>query len=110
MPRNFAIVSARVGVIGGLPRSFSARLGGDEFMVLVEYAPTAEVGIAIAERILAAMREPVDVEGTRLEVGISIGIGLHFPARSREDLLALADAALYEAKQSGRNTWRIRSG
>jgi diguanylate cyclase (GGDEF)-like protein/PAS domain S-box-containing protein len=87
-----------------------ARLGGDEFVVLVDYAPTQDVGIAIAERLLAAMREPIVVDDTPLTVGISIGIGVHFPARSREQLLALADAALYEAKEAGRNTWRVQAG
>jgi diguanylate cyclase (GGDEF)-like protein/PAS domain S-box-containing protein len=84
-----------------------ARLGGDEFAVLVEYSPDVEAGARIAERVVAAMREPVLIEGQAVQVTASIGVGRHWPTRSGEALMALADKALYEAKARGRNTWAI---
>lgn len=88
----------------------AARLGGDEFVVLVEYSPEAKVGEALAERILASMREPVVVGELVLSVSTSIGIGIMQSARECDRLLELADAALYDAKSAGRNGWRLRAG
>jgi diguanylate cyclase (GGDEF)-like protein/PAS domain S-box-containing protein len=84
-----------------------ARPGGDEFQVLVQYTPTAEVGMLIAARVLEAMRPPLAVTGLELQISTSIGIGVHQPAHSAKRLLALADQALYEAKAKGRNTWSL---
>jgi diguanylate cyclase (GGDEF)-like protein len=85
-----------------------ARMGGDEFVVLVEYAASCESGELIARRVLEAMREPVRVDGKLLEVGVSVGVGLHAPARSATQVFRLADDALYDAKARGRGTWAIR--
>ena len=87
-----------------------ARLGGDEFVILIEHAPTAEAGAAVAERILDAMRIPISVAGEPLLVSASIGVGIHFPVRDADRLRELADEALYDAKAAGRGVWRIRSG
>jgi diguanylate cyclase (GGDEF)-like protein/PAS domain S-box-containing protein len=87
-----------------------ARLGGDEFVVLLEYSPSADVGQAVARRICEAMREPMDLAEGPLQVSASIGVGVHFPVRSGETLMALADSALYEAKRAGRATWRVQTG
>ena len=87
-----------------------ARLGGDEFVVLMEYSPSAEVGETVARRIHEAMQAPMElVEGT-LQVTASIGVGVHFPVRSGETLMDVADQALYEAKRAGRDTWRVKQG
>jgi diguanylate cyclase (GGDEF)-like protein/PAS domain S-box-containing protein len=87
-----------------------ARLGGDEFVVLIEYTPTLEVGTAVAQRIVAAMREPVIVDGSTVAATCSVGVGVHFPVRTGEALLALADEALYDAKRAGRDGFAVRSG
>lgn len=86
------------------------RQGGDEFHVLVEYSPTAEVGKLIANRIIEAMKTPIELAGQPCVVRASIGIGLHHPVQSALQLQALADQALYEAKASGRGTWQLREG
>ena len=87
-----------------------ARNGGDEFAILIEYAPNASVGTMVAERLLEAMAEPMQVAGQALDVSISIGIGVHHPVKSAEQLCALADEALYETKARGRNGWSLREG
>jgi diguanylate cyclase (GGDEF)-like protein/PAS domain S-box-containing protein len=87
-----------------------ARLGGDEFVVLVEYAPSIEVGETVARRIIQAMAEPIRLAETELVVGTSIGVGVHFPVRTAERVVELADQALYDAKAAGRGTWRTRTG
>lgn len=80
-----------------------ARLGGDEFTLVVP----EEAAEPIAKRIIEAMAEPIEVGAHSFTVSTSIGIGL-FPdqARTSHDLLKVADAAMYQAKQAGRNCFR----
>jgi diguanylate cyclase (GGDEF)-like protein/PAS domain S-box-containing protein len=85
-----------------------ARLGGDEFVVLMEYSPSVEVGETVARRIHEAMQAPMELVEATLQVTASIGVGVHFPVRSGETLMEVADQALYEAKRAGRDTWRVR--
>ena len=83
------------------------RLGGDEFAVLMEYASGIGQVSNVARRILKAMETPIDVgNGVRVQVGTSIGIGFRREADYGLALVALADRALYAAKQAGRNTFR----
>jgi diguanylate cyclase (GGDEF)-like protein/PAS domain S-box-containing protein len=78
-----------------------ARLGGDEFaIVLPDTGPDG--AISIAQKILAAIEEPVTLEDCAVNVGASIGIAL-YPQHGKEvsALLRRADVAMYHAKQSG---------
>ncbi|MEO6103181.1 MAG: diguanylate cyclase [Pseudoxanthomonas sp.] len=84
-----------------------ARHGGDEFHVLIENSPRPEIAAPIAGRILRVMREPMHIGSRELHVGTSIGIGFQNPVQSGQSLMALADAALYEAKARGRGTWAL---
>ena len=84
-----------------------ARLGGDEFVVLIEDAPTPEIAELIAQKIVDAMRDPVEVDCLELEVATSIGIAFTGDVASARALIALADKALYDAKAAGRNTYRL---
>jgi diguanylate cyclase (GGDEF)-like protein len=87
-----------------------ARLGGDEFMLLIR-SPAPDVAAIVAEKVLAAMREPIHVDGRDLQVGVSIGIAVSSGGLSASQLMSLADQALYQAKAAGRNTWRhVRAG
>ena len=79
-----------------------ARLGGDEFGVLLPDLPDEQSAVAVAERLVEAMHEPIEVEGLALEVAGSIGIAV-FPddADDADALLRRADVAMYAAKGSG---------
>ena len=88
----------------------SARLGGDEFVLLVEEFEGPTVLIEIAERILAAIYQPLSIGGHELNLSASIGI-CTFPidAKDAGTLLANADIAMYQAKEQGRNRYRFYS-
>jgi diguanylate cyclase (GGDEF)-like protein/PAS domain S-box-containing protein len=85
-----------------------ARLGGDEFVVLVEDAMLPASAEVIARKLIATMGAPVAVEGQVLTVTTSIGIAYARQPTEATTLMAAADAALYDAKNAGRNTWRMR--
>ena len=79
------------------------RVGGDEFVVVVEGVAAPEELARVAAKVQATASRPVVVDGVPVDVTISVGAVL---ARNDEDtdaVLVRADAALYEAKQSGRN-------
>jgi diguanylate cyclase (GGDEF)-like protein/PAS domain S-box-containing protein len=76
-----------------------ARLGGDEFAVLCQGA-TKEQAADLAERIRVAVEEPFQVVGTSAHVGISIGVA-HTSTCLGDEVLELADQALYQAKAEG---------
>jgi diguanylate cyclase len=78
-----------------------ARLGGDEFAVVVCDA-TAEQALEVADRILAAIADPVRVEDGSCSVGASIGVCLAVRGQSPGILLRDADTAMYAAKARGR--------
>ncbi len=85
-----------------------ARLAGDEFVVILENLHTPAEPQFIARKILATMGRPFDVGGLQLDITASIGIAYHADGRILPaELLALADKALYEAKDGGRNTFRM---
>jgi diguanylate cyclase (GGDEF)-like protein/PAS domain S-box-containing protein len=80
-----------------------ARLGGDEFVVLLEGGPGAGLA-AVADKLLAAIGEQVTLAGCQFLVTGSIGVGL-YPADGDDaaTLLKHADAAMYLAKENGKN-------
>jgi diguanylate cyclase (GGDEF)-like protein/PAS domain S-box-containing protein len=89
------------------PSDTAARLGGDEFGVLLENVEPGGAEI-VAERILAALREPLRLQRRLLTVEASIGIAIGQPSRHQADeLLRNADAAMYSAKQSGKGAYVV---
>lgn len=83
------------------------RLGGDEFAVLLEEVKEEDAPARVAQKILEAMKAPVDAVGKPVVVTTSIGIAL-FGGEAEPDALAKrADVALYAAKAAGRNTYRV---
>jgi diguanylate cyclase (GGDEF)-like protein len=78
-----------------------ARLGGDEFAVLLEGIGDAAEAEEVAERVLARMREPFNIQGRTLMVSASVGIST--ATRRGADVLRDADLAMYRAKTGGRD-------
>lgn len=80
-----------------------ARLGGDEFGILVEDIGQ-EPPVALAERILAAVREPIPISDGELILSASIGLVLSEPGVTDADSLVRdADIAMYAAKDAGKD-------
>lgn len=86
-----------------------ARLGGDEFVVVQTAAGNLRAGaIRLAARLIEAASEPIDFNGMTMCVGLSVGIAFAPAAGIDVDgLLRAADRALYEAKEAGRNQYRV---
>ena len=80
------------------------RLGGDEFLFIMDRLAKREDAEHIARRAVKALELPIRLDGVDLHTSASIGIAM-FPAdgKSAEGLIANADAAMYCAKQRGRN-------
>jgi PAS domain S-box/diguanylate cyclase (GGDEF) domain len=85
-----------------------ARFGGDEFVIVTEMHPHSESPLVLADRILAALRQPYALRGGELFVTASIGIAASSrECNSADSLLRDADAVMYEAKNLGRNRYAV---
>ena len=85
------------------------RLGGDEFVILLSQLAQREALLALADKLLCAIREPVSLDGTEpVSVSASLGLAL-FPehASTADELVKAADTAMYAAKSAGRNRCEI---
>ncbi|SNT46627.1 diguanylate cyclase (GGDEF) domain-containing protein [Asanoa hainanensis] len=78
-----------------------SRLGGDEFAVLLTALPAPAVATHRAERLIAALQEPIEVEGMWITVEASGGIATPTGTGGIAELLRRADVAMYQAKRSG---------
>ncbi len=87
-----------------------SRQGGDEFVVLLPHLADLGVIGGIAQHIVEAFADPFEIDDYSLNTTLSIGISM-YPSDSREydTLMRNADTALYQAKDSGRNTYRFFS-
>jgi diguanylate cyclase (GGDEF)-like protein/PAS domain S-box-containing protein len=79
-----------------------ARLGGDEFAILLEDGVSEGSTLALAERILATLKEPFEIRGREVFVGASMGIALDDGSAQPDDLIRNADTAMYAAKADGK--------
>lgn len=93
---------------GDSVRAQLARVGGDEFILILSGRPTADCAQRLAEQIQAALARPILHGGYEFVVTPSIGIA-QFPEHGSDaqTLLKNADGAMYEAKASGRNQYRV---
>jgi diguanylate cyclase (GGDEF)-like protein/PAS domain S-box-containing protein len=84
-----------------------ARWGGDEFAILLPSGPDAREPTCKAERIIAEINRPFQIDGYEIVIGASVGVAkMHRDGQTLETLLSNADLALYAAKGEGRNRWR----
>jgi diguanylate cyclase (GGDEF)-like protein len=85
------------------------RLGGDEFAIIQPGETSQrEAATAFADRIIEIIAKPFNIEGNEVNIGTSIGIALAPEHASNPDeLLKMADLALYRAKSGGRNSYRF---
>ncbi len=90
------------------PGDTVARLGGDEFVVIIPDSRRAAAADLVAVRVLEALAAPMRLETESRSVTCSIGIAVHPDnAADRQSLLRRADAAMYMAKQGGRNRYQF---
>ncbi len=88
--------------------AFIARLGGDEFTMISPAGEQPATAAALADRILAAVSEDLEINGRHLLTGISVGVAVYpIDGSDATTLLANADAALYRAKAEGRGSIRF---
>ncbi len=80
----------------------AARLGGNEFGIVLPTAKTVDGAIVVAQKIAAAVEAPIQLNGHRLILGVSIGISI-FPDNGMDEkgIVSLALLAMEEAKRSG---------
>lgn len=77
-----------------------ARLGGDEFAAILPSHGTRKQLAIIAQRVIDSVKQPILFKDQTLQIGISVGIAIHFRGQSLEALLHEADLAMYQAKRS----------
>jgi len=82
------------------------RLSGDEFIIIVANAESHEALVAVAEKILKNLSLPLLIDDMEIVPSCSIGISVH-PDHSihPDELVQMADTAMYEAKNKGRNSY-----
>ncbi len=84
-----------------------ARLGGDEFTVIIDRITDTDILAHIATKIIHTISQPIHIDKHKLYVSASIGISLYpDDGNTVEILLRNADAAMYKAKNEGRNTYQ----
>ena len=85
----------------------AARMGGDEFAVLIEDIIDEHDAEVVAQQLLDVLEEPFTIAGRELYVRASIGIAHGGAGVGRDQLLRDADLAMYAAKNSGKNRYRM---
>ena len=85
-----------------------ARLGGDEFIIIIDEIKDEDLAIHLAQKLVQAMTEPLHVQGEDIYLTNSVGISI-FPedGSNANSLLKNADAAMYKAKDDGKNRYQF---
>ncbi len=85
-----------------------ARLGGDEFAILQTPVSNVDNADTLARRLFEVLEEPFEIDGHRIQVGMSCGIAVSpQDGTTIDELLKNADLAMYRAKADGRNCYRF---
>lgn len=88
-----------------------ARLGGDEFLIALWHVHGPDDAAEVASKVIEALTQPYVIEGHDVDITASAGIGIYpVHGEDADTLLKSADTALYEAKHSGKNAYRISKG
>ncbi len=80
-----------------------ARMGGDEFLVTLAVIHDLAEAVAIGEKLRLACADTISTPAGEISTTVSVGVTLADPIETGDDLVARADAAMYEAKRTGRN-------
>jgi len=92
------------------PSDTVARFGGDEFVIVCEDVGGPSEALEVADRLRAAVCEPVEIAGRPVAVTASVGVSISdIPGFGADRLLQAADRAMYEAKAGGRDATRLAS-
>ncbi len=86
-----------------------ARTGGDEFIIVLSEISQPADAATVADKILSAFTQPIELAGQRIDTSTSIGIAV-YPVNGGDDAEALmkkADIAMYAAKNAGRNQYSV---
>jgi len=87
-----------------------ARIGGDEFTILLHDIWAKDDAAIVAQRILKTIAQPFEIAGCKMVIGVSIGVSVYPDnAVDVDGLLRSADAAMYKAKELGRNNCQFFS-
>jgi diguanylate cyclase (GGDEF)-like protein/PAS domain S-box-containing protein len=106
--RLLAEVARRLSLATDPSRHLVARMGGDEFVILVERTISSSCVTDVAKAALAALQEPIILDGRKLSVTASLGL-VERPAAGAKpvELLRAADMTLYWAKADGKARWAL---
>ncbi|QEN08317.1 GGDEF domain-containing protein [Oceanispirochaeta crateris] len=87
------------------------RIGGDEFVVLISQIEKNSHACLIAEKIHKSLSDSYEIDALKIKIGASIGISISNPDKIEtvDRLISMADSAMYEVKNSGKNNYKIYS-
>jgi diguanylate cyclase (GGDEF)-like protein len=85
-----------------------ARLGGDEFVIALWELSHADDVAELVSKVMQVLSQPYNIQGRDVSMTASVGVGI-YPTHGEEveTLMKSADLALYEAKRTGKNDYRI---
>jgi len=87
-----------------------ARLGGDEFTIILKNIKNAQTAALVAQKIVNIMRESIEISTHTLYISASIGISIYpNDSKNQNNLVKYADAAMYKAKDEGRDNYQFYS-
>ncbi len=86
---------------------YVARAGGDEFIAILSEIENHQNVVTVVQRVVDALREPFIIENNLIEISCSIGISIYPRDGNLEKLKVNADAAMYKAKENGKNQYRF---
>ncbi|NHZ64341.1 putative bifunctional diguanylate cyclase/phosphodiesterase [Massilia genomosp. 1] len=90
------------------PGDAIARIGGDEFAIILDNVHHIDDAAVAAEKCLLKIAQPIAISGHEIHISASIGISVYPDhASSMHELLKYADSAMYYAKNSGKNAYRL---